>query len=119
MQAINNTSPVATVKARRAGRYSPTISSSNGTTRASTSRPRPARRVPPAGSPNIAPALLCSRVRASTAACSAETPGASRPSALKATMTTIRVCCPDPPNVGGVNGGTTSGVQNSPAGLGK
>ena len=118
MQAISSTSAVAAVRAVSAGRYAPTISSSSGTTRASL-RPSAsaAARAMPAGIPNdIEPASR--RVRTSVAACSAETPGARRPRPLKAIMITMRGC-PATAAAGGANGGTTSGVQNSPSGLGK
>ena len=56
--------------------------------------------------------LVCRMVRASVAACSGDTPGRSRPSAPKTSVTTVPGSA-EPSVLGGANGGMTKGVQNS------
>ena len=114
VQAISSTRAVAAVRARSAGRYAPTISSSSGVTCTSFAE-RPSA---PTRSIRISVPESCRSVPASAAACSGDTPGARRPRALKAIMTIMRGR-PDSAAAGGVNGGTTNGVQNSPSGFGK
>ena len=65
-----------------------------------------------------APAALRRRVATSVSACSGDTPGARRARALKASRSAVRGC-PAAAAAGGVNGGTTNGVQNSTSGVGK
>ena len=105
MQAINKTSVVAAASASSAGRYSPTISSSSGTTRTSTSGVSPADwfRLTRAINSSL---LRCRMVRASVAACAGDTPGRSLPSALNDAKRTKR-CSAGPSMLGGVNGGMT------------
>lgn len=108
MQAASSTTTVTTVRIDSAGRYSPTRSSRSGTTRTP---------LPPASGP-IAPPLSCRRPRASASACSAETPGRSRPTALNATrLVTAAAPGPGAPSV--VDGSMTYGNQNSVSDAGK
>ena len=117
MQAISSTRAVAKVRAKSAGRYAPTISSSNGATRTAFSDGASPSRPPPMASTGSS-LVLCRRVLASAAACSGDTPGARRPRASKAIMTVMRGC-PASAAGGGVNGRTTKGVQRSLSGCGK
>ena len=106
-------STVTAVNIDSAGRYSPTISSSSGTTRTSRWPLTPAS----AGNPAL---LRCRMPRASVAACSAETPGRSRPSALNMSSFQKTVRCPGACcMLVCVNGGMTYGTQNSLSGVGK